>query len=197
MIMPNYAGDVLGGPSFHGDSHFLAFRAEPVTLEYYVTPSLPLKPYYYAPLSGGSSCTFLGHPTPVPAVSVGVADPHAAGATATAKDVVKVSAARVPNVAWTTCDQPSIASFQLQPRVAPPQGPEPPLSCLSAPVSSAAIIPTGDAAAVGPPLVAYAIPTGADNRWASLDYLLPRESREGLGGEHRFTEQRKLSSTSR
>jgi hypothetical protein len=157
---------------------------------------MPPQPYYHAPLSGGPAHTFLGHTTPVPTTSVGVAEPPAASTAQVASpagppEVVSDAmraAAGLPPGAWVQ----QLASVPQTPT------PPPPPSWLPAPTTAgAAAIQPKVPAAANWPSVAFAIPAGADNRWASVDYLLPRETREGLGGEHRFAEQRKFSATLR
>lgn len=47
------------------------------------------------------------------------------------------------------------------------------------------------------PAITYDVKSNGDNRWAGLDYILPKETRDGLGGEFRCEGQRKISNTLR
>ena len=159
-----------------------------MTFEPQAVASLPRRPYYYAPLSGGPPDTFLGHPTPVPTTSMGVTELATAPAAKVADPASqpKVPDSLGPPPGWWT-----------RPFAPGPQKQNLPQSWLPAPISPALWPQPLTTATAWPPTVAFDVPAGADNQWASVDYLLPRETREGLGGEHRFAEQRKFSSTLR
>lgn len=171
-------------PLLHRDSYSLSFRPEPVVVLPKKQPSLPRMPYFWAPVgAGGDPNAFLGRPTPVPATSIGLVDSEPTSTTAPAAP----AAPPFPALGATTPLWTVIAAGQTVPK--------PVVASAAAPTASPAVVqPTTTAAW---PTVEYAVPSGADNRWASVDYLLSRDSREGLGGEHRFGEQRTFSNTLR